>query len=184
MLIPRTNIKITHFLFIVLCFSLFNSSEAKTYTNATPLPEFTNTKTDEWFNSVPLKLSDIKGKVVLLDFWTYGCWNCYRSFPWMHELEEKLAPEDFQVIGIHTPEFGHEKVANNVAEKIKQFKLKHPVMMDNNFVYWNSLNNRYWPTFYLIDKKGQLRYSHIGETHSGDRNAQAIEAEILQLLNE
>ena len=110
------------------------------------MPEFTNNKPEQWFNSKPLKRAELKGKVVLLDVWTYGCWNCYRSFPWLNELEARFSSDKFQVIGIHTPEFDREKDASNVAKKIKKFKLHHPVMMDNDFAYWNALGNRYWPS--------------------------------------
>ena len=148
-----------------------------------PLPEFSGQPSD-WLNSSALKKSDLKGKVVLLDFWTFGCWNCYRSFPWLNDLEKRYQSEDFIVIGIHTPEFEHEKVRANVESKIAEFKLKHPVMMDNDFTYWRSLNNRFWPAFYIIDKKGMVRGNFIGETHKGDGNALNIEKMIKMLLAE
>lgn len=149
-----------------------------------PMPEFTNQDAEQWFNSKPLRRADLQGKVVLLDVWTYECWNCYRSFPWLHDLEERFKDEDFQVIGIHTPEFARERKVGNVAAAIKKFELEHPVMMDNEFAYWNALNNRFWPAFYLIDKRGNLRYLHVGETHKGDRRAVAIERDINTLLRE
>lgn len=88
------------------------------------------------------------------------------------------------MIGIHTPEFEHEHNRENVVSNVEKFNLEHPVMMDNNFAYWKALNNRYWPTFYLIDKKGNLRYRFIGETHAGDKNANAIDEAIQLLLDE
>ena len=148
-----------------------------------PLPEF-NGQTEDWLNSKPLNVADLQGKVVLLDFWTFGCWNCYRSFPWLNDLEQRLHPKGLQVIGIHTPEFEHEKNRENIIKKINEFKLPHPVMMDNDFRYWKAMNNRYWPTFYLVDKQGNIRASFIGETHKGDTNAQQIEQMITQLLKE
>ena len=169
---------------LVLLLGVCGSGQAKTYEEKPPLPEFSNFNPKHWFNSPPLKKADLKGKVVLIDVWTFDCWNCYRSFPWLHELEEKFAAKDFQVIGIHTPEFSHEKQPQNVADKITQFKLQHPVMMDNNFAYWKALRNRYWPAFYLVDKQGRLRFSYIGETHSGDLNATAMEYQIEQMLKE
>ncbi len=186
MLKPVIHTKVRNFCLLIFMFSLgfFSLSQAKPLSIQTPLPEFTNTNPAHWFNSRPLKRSDLKGKVILLDFWTYGCWNCYRSFPWLNELESELSQNEFQVIGIHTPEFSHEKVAGNVAKKIREFELHHPVMMDNDFSYWNVLKNQYWPSFYLIDKHGRLRFAHIGETHSGDHNAKAMESEIRQLLKE
>lgn len=173
--------RINYFLIVLSLFLFVSVNQVKA---SAEMPEFSNHNSDEWFNSKPLKRHDLKGKVILLDVWTYGCWNCYRSFPWLNELEAKFSSDVFQVIGIHTPEFDSEKKPNNVAEKIKQFKLHHPVMMDNDFAYWKSLNNRYWPSFYVIDKRGQVRFKHVGETHSGDRNATNIESEIRQLLLE
>lgn len=102
----------------------------------------------------------------------------------MRELEQGLAGEAFTVIGIHTPEFSHERVRANVKAKIDEFELHHPVMMDNNFTYWHMMGNKYWPTFYLIDKQGQVRSIYIGETHTGSRQAEAIEKDIQELLRE
>ena len=148
-----------------------------------PLPAF-STNSDDWINSEPVSAAELKGKVVLLDFWTFDCWNCYRSFPWLNELEQQFSEQDFVVIGIHTPEFDHEKKRDNVVRKISEFKLHHPVMMDNNFSYWKAMNNRYWPTIYLVDKQGLIRARFIGETHKGDANAVAIERTIKMLLAE
>ena len=149
-----------------------------------PMPEFTSTDASGWFNSPPLKTADLRGRVVLIDVWTYGCWNCYRSFPWLNALEKRLADRDFTVIGIHSPEFEHERDPARVAAKIEEFGLHHPVMMDNDFAYWQALRNRYWPAFYLVDKKGVIRHLHVGETHEGDARAQRIEEQILSLLAE
>ncbi|MEM7016807.1 MAG: redoxin family protein [Pseudomonadota bacterium] len=149
-----------------------------------PAPAFTQTSPDAWLNSEPLTLEQLRGKVVLLDFWTFDCWNCYRSFPWLKSLEAKYKVQGLQVIGIHTPEFKHEKVRANVEKKIKQFGIHHPVMMDNDFGYWRAMGNRYWPAFYLIDKKGVVRALYVGETHVGDRRSQAIETWVKVLLAE
>ncbi|WP_261842470.1 redoxin family protein [Aliamphritea ceti] len=149
-----------------------------------PAPALTQTDPQAWLNSEPLSLQDLSGKVVLLDFWTFDCWNCYRSFPWLNALEKTFAGESFTVLGIHTPEFDHEKVRDNVAEKIKEFELHHPVMMDNDFAYWRAMGNRYWPAFYLLDKQGRVRSVYIGETHANTAQANAIEADIRQLLAE
>ena len=149
-----------------------------------PAPEFTQSSQEGWINSEPLTLSQLKGKVVMLDFWTFDCWNCYRSFPWMREMEQRLADEAFTVIGIHSPEFSHERVRANVEAKVKQFKLHHPVMMDNDFGYWQAMGNRYWPAFYILDKQGQVRSVYIGETHADTPQAKQIEADIRKLLEE
>jgi len=151
---------------------------------AKPAPEFTQTSQEAWLGSEPLSISDLRGKVVLLDFWTFSCWNCYRSFPWLNALETKFKDKDFQVIGIHSPEFDREKDRDAVAANINKFKLKHPSMMDNDFAYWRAMGNRYWPTFYLIDKRGFIRHVFIGETHEGDARAKQVESAINQLLDE
>ena len=147
-------------------------------------PEFTHSLDSEWINSGPLTLADLRGKVVLLDFWTFDCWNCYRSFPWLKALEARLSDRDFTVIGVHTPEFDHERIRANIEKKVEEFGLRHPVMIDNDFSYWRSMGNRYWPAFYLIDKRGAVRAVFVGETHEGDRQALKIENAILELLDE
>lgn len=148
------------------------------------LPQFSQQQPQDWINSKPLKLSDLRGKVVLIDFWTFDCWNCYKSFPWLLDLEQRLGSKGLQVIGVHTPEFEHEKVRANVVAKVKEFGLHHPVMLDNEFTYWRTMNNKYWPAFYIVDAQGKVRGRFIGETHEGDRNAVAMEKLINELLNE
>lgn len=151
---------------------------------AAPAPAFTHTDPADWLNSAPLTWEGLRGKVVLMDFWTFECWNCYRSFPWMNDLEARLQPLGLQVIGVHTPEFEHEKVRENVAAKAAEFGLRHPIMLDNDFSYWRAMNNRYWPAFYLVDRQGRIRAAFYGETHAGDRRARRIEQLARQLLAE
>lgn len=150
----------------------------------TPAPAFTHSEENEWLNSAPLTWDDLRGKVVLVDFWTFDCWNCYRSFPWLKAMETRLEPGGLQVIGVHTPEFDHERIRENVEAKTREFGLHHPVMIDNDFSYWRALENRYWPAFYIFDKQGRLRATFVGETHEGDRQAREIEAVIKDLLKE
>jgi len=174
-----------HFLRCLSAFLLFFTFSSSAMSKAVnQAPEFTHKQASAWINSKPLQLADLKGKVVMLDIWSYGCWNCYRSFPWTNDLEHRLKDKDFVVIGVHAPEFDHERDRNKVVAKAKEFKLHHPIMMDNDFSYWNALGNQYWPTFYLIDKQGRLRAKFFGETHKGDRNARKIEASIEFLLRE
>lgn len=149
-----------------------------------PLPEFTQSAAQAWLNSSPLKKEDLLGKVVLIDFWTFDCWNCYRSFPWLHEVEDKFNSKGLQVIGIHSPEFAHEHERPRLEKKAEKYKLEHPIMMDNDFAYWKLMKNQYWPAFYLVDKQGVVRQRFIGETHSGGNQAKRIEAVIEQLLAE
>ncbi|GAA6135240.1 hypothetical protein NBRC116188_20300 [Oceaniserpentilla sp. 4NH20-0058] len=152
--------------------------------NPFPLPEFTQTEQNQWLKSKPLNVEELKGKVLLVDIWTFACWNCYRSFPWLNQLEASLHNQDFQVIGIHTPEFDYEKKRSAVLAKMSEFELDHPVMMDNDFKYWKRLNNQYWPTYYLVDKKGMVRYRFIGETHANTNKAAQISSAIAILLKE
>ena len=168
---------------LILILALFTVACAQAV-DQRPLPEFTTADATEWFNSPPLKVADLRGRVVLIDVWTFGCWNCYRSFPWLNALEKRLAGRDFTVVGIHSPEFDHERDPERVAAKIREFELHHPVMMDNDFAYWQALRNRYWPAFYLVDKEGVIRHLHVGETHEGDARARRIEEQILSLLAE
>jgi thiol-disulfide isomerase/thioredoxin len=149
-----------------------------------PAPEFTHRNAEEWINSAALMLKDLRGKVVLIDFWTFDCWNCYRSFPWLHTLEDRYGKRGLQVIGVHTPEFAYEKVRANIERKVKEFKLTHPIMIDNDFSYWNAMKNSVWPAFFVLDKQGRIRKVVVGETHVGDSRAKTIEAEIEKLLSE
>lgn len=152
--------------------------------DAPPLPEFAQSKPEAWLNSAPLRVADFNGKVLLLDFWTFDCVNCYRSIPWLKEVEARYGAKGLRVVGVHTPEFAHEKVPANVAKKVAEFGIKHPVMLDADNYYWDALGNKYWPAFYLVDKKGRLRALFVGEVHSGDRQAIAIEGAITTLLKE
>lgn len=151
---------------------------------AVPAAEFTHTAESEWINSPPLTLAELRGSVVLLDFWTFDCWNCYRSIPWLQSVEQRFAGRGLRAIGVHTPEFDHEKVRANVEAKVREFNIGHPVMLDNDFSYWRALGNRYWPAFYLIDRRGAIRAIYVGETHAGDRQAAAIESLLGELLDE
>ncbi len=161
-----------------------NPAHAFDYEGRPAAPEFTHNRTQDWINSSPLKLSDLRGQVVLLDIWTYDCWNCYRSFPWLTSLEKRLEGQAFLVVGVHTPEFERERSRENVAQKVAEFELHHPIMLDNDYSFWNALSNRYWPTFYLIDKQGRMVKRFIGETHADSDRAKSIEHAITLLLNE
>ena len=121
------------------------------------LPEST------WINSSPHNLSDFQGSVVLLEFWTYGCINCRNTIPTLNEWQKKYSGKDFALIRVHTPEFDGEKSARNVRENIARLHIRYPVVTDNDYLTWESYHQQYWPTIYLIDKKGIVRYVHVGE---------------------
>ena len=147
-------------------------------------PEFTHQEAGDWINSEPLAMAELRGQVMLIDFWTFDCWNCYRSFPWLNDLHERYQDDGLVVIGVHSPEFPHEHDRGRVAAKASEFGLEHPIMIDNDFSYWRAMGNRYWPAFYLIDKQGRVRDVFLGETHAGDARAKAIEAKVTELLEE
>jgi thiol-disulfide isomerase/thioredoxin len=170
--------------FLLLIFLLAPLANASPIAGMPQMPQFTGQQPQHWLNSPPLRREDVHGKVVLIDVWTFGCWNCYRSIPWLQAVERKFAGRPFQVIGIHSPEFAYEKNRARLAARIAEFRIGYPVMMDNDLAYWNALHNRYWPAFYLVDKQGRLRFVHVGETHAGDRQAQRIDGEIDRLLAE
>lgn len=116
-----------------------------------------------WFNSEPLTLQGLRGKVVLIDFWTYSCINCQRTLPYLRAWNEKYKDKGLVIIGVHSPEFEFEKSQKNVLQALTDFKLEYPIVQDNNFATWRAYNNRYWPAKYFIDKEGYIRYSHFGE---------------------
>lgn len=116
-----------------------------------------------WFNSDPLTLAELKGKVVIIDFWTYSCINCQRTLPYLRDWNEKYKDKGLVIIGVHAPEFEFEKSDKNVTQAIKDFQLTYPIIQDNDFATWRAYNNRYWPAKYFIDKEGYIRYSHFGE---------------------
>ena len=116
-----------------------------------------------WINSDPLMLEQLKGKVVLIDFWTYTCINCIRTQPYLNAWYGKYKDKGLVIIGVHAPEFAFEKVLKNVQNAVIDAKIKYPVALDNNFKTWNAYENKFWPAKYLIDKNGQVRYTHFGE---------------------
>lgn len=116
-----------------------------------------------WFNSEPLTLAELKGKVVIIDFWTYSCINCQRTLPYLRQWYEKYKDKGLVIIGVHSPEFEFEKNPKNVAQAIKDFNLAYPIVQDNDFATWRAYDNHYWPAKYFIDKEGQIRHTHFGE---------------------
>ena len=116
-----------------------------------------------WLNSPPLTSAELRGKVVLVDFWTYSCINCIRTIPYVRAWAEKYKDQGLVVIGVHAPEFAFEKNVDNVKKAIGDFKIGYPVAIDNDYRIWRAFENNYWPAHYLIDAKGQIRYQHFGE---------------------
>ena len=116
-----------------------------------------------WLNSAPIHLSDLKGKVVIVEFWTFGCYNCRNVEPYVKAWHGKYAGRGLVVIGVHSPEFSYEHDLDKVASYMNQHDIRFPVPIDNDFATWNRYGNRYWPAMYLIDKQGVIRYVRIGE---------------------
>lgn len=132
-----------------------------------------------WINSKPLTIAGLKGKVVLVDFWTYSCINCIRTQPYLNKWYDRYKKDGFEILGIHAPEFAFEKVTKNVRGAVKAANILYPVALDNNFATWNAYENQYWPAKYLIDKDGKVRLTHFGEG-----NYPETEAAIQALLRE
>jgi thiol-disulfide isomerase/thioredoxin len=116
-----------------------------------------------YINTNQTKLSDLKGKVVLVDFWTYSCINCIRTLPYLVDWNQKYSDKGLVIVGIHSPEFEFEKNLDNVKQAVTRFGIKYPVLLDNDHGTWNAYQNSYWPRKYLVDSEGYIRYDHIGE---------------------
>jgi cytochrome c biogenesis protein CcdA/thiol-disulfide isomerase/thioredoxin len=116
-----------------------------------------------WFNSKPLSLTDLRGKVVLVDFWTYSCINCLRTLPHLEAWDRAYRSKGLVIVGVHTPEFAFEHDVGNVGEAIRRLGVRYPVAMDNDYATWNAYSNQYWPADYLVDQSGQVRDIHFGE---------------------
>ncbi len=132
-----------------------------------------------WFNSPPLAMRQLRGRVVLVEFWDYTCVNCIRTLPYVKEWHARYKEKGLTVIGVHTPEFLFARYETNVERGIEEFGLTYPVVVDSNNELWEAFANRYWPTKYLIDGEGYLRYAHFGEGAY-----QETEATIQELLRE
>jgi cytochrome c biogenesis protein CcdA/thiol-disulfide isomerase/thioredoxin len=117
----------------------------------------------QWLNSAPLSAQDLRGKVVLVDFWTFGCINCRNALPYVREWHRKYKDQGLVVVGVHTPEFAYEKDLANVRKAVSDLNVGFPVAVDNNFAIWRAFNNRYWPAHYFVDAAGNIRFHHFGE---------------------
>jgi cytochrome c biogenesis protein CcdA/thiol-disulfide isomerase/thioredoxin len=124
-------------------------------------PEFQ--EIDRWFNSKPLTLASLRGKVVLIDFWTYSCINCLRTLPYVKRWAATYRRAGLVVVGVHTPEFAFEHVPANVERAVRSLGVDYPVALDNGYETWSAWGNQYWPAKYLVDRQGHVRYAHFGE---------------------
>lgn len=142
-----------------------------------PAPDFRGI--EGWINSEPLSLEELQGQVVLVDFWTYSCVNCIRTFPYLKEWHQKYSGYGLVIVGVHTPEFGFEELRENVEAAAESHGLEYPIAQDNDYRTWNAYSNNAWPAKYLIDRQGNLRYHHFGEGSYAE-----TEEVIRQLLSE
>ena len=130
-------------------------------TPAATAPEFVGI--NHWINSPPLAMEQLRGKVVLVEFWTYSCINCIRVMPHVKQWHDAYKDDGLVVVGVHTPEYGYEKNLGNLQAAVKRFGIKYPVAQDNGYRTWNAYGNRYWPALYLVDRQGRVVYRHFGE---------------------
>ena len=145
-------------------------SSVRSSADARPAPELTGL--GQWFNSPPLTLRSLRGKVVLVDFWTFSCINCVRTIPGLRALYERYKPFGLEIVGVHSPEFGFEKVPKNVEDAAKRLRVTWPVAMDNNLLTWRAFDNHYWPATYFVDRAGKIRYDHVGEGDEAEQETQ------------
>jgi thiol-disulfide isomerase/thioredoxin len=133
----------------------------------------------QWLNSPPLTTVGLRGKVVVIDFWTYSCINCLRALPYVQAWADKYKASGLVVIGVHSPEFAFERDTPNVAAAVKDLKISYPVAVDSNLVIWNAFKNEYWPAHYFVDADGRVRHHHFGEGNydESERVIQALLAE-------
>jgi thiol-disulfide isomerase/thioredoxin len=124
-------------------------------------PEFSGA--GPWLNSAPLTMASLRGKVVLIDFWTYSCINCLRTLPYLAKWYDAYKDKGFVIIGIHTPEFAFERVTRNVEAAIGRYNIKYPVVQDNDYRMWKAYDNHYWPADFLVDQRGKIVDEHFGE---------------------
>ncbi len=148
----------------------------------TAAPEFTRRQPASWLNSVPLTLEGLRGRVVLVEFWTFDCINCRRTLPWLKAMQARYHDQGLIVIGVHSPEFEHERGAANVREAVIRLGISYPVMLDADHAYWRAIGNRYWPAFYLVGREGRIEATAIGELHEGTSRADGFEQRIRELL--
>lgn len=158
-------------------FSLVHPPRGHEFTSPHPAPGFHGIGT--WLNTAPLTLEELRGKVVLVDFWTYGCVNCLRHLPHVRAWHEKYRAQGLVVVGVHTPEFAHERSTAHLQEAVRRLQITHAVAQDNDYATWRAFGNQAWPADYLIDRNGRLVYMHYGEGDYDDmgRRIEALLAE-------
>jgi peroxiredoxin len=139
----------------------------------------------EWINAEPTTLKSLRGKVVVLHFWTFGCINCQRNLPYYNRWRKDFSQDELEIVGVHTPESAHEGNPRSVAAQVKQLGIKYPVAIDNDRTAWKAYKNRYWPSIYLIDRAGRVRFRWDGELEFADAGGdKRLRSKIKELLAE
>ena len=123
----------------------------------------TELSTGDWINSAPLKLQDLRGRVVLIEFWTFGCINCRNTLPFIKSWHDRYQDKGLTVVGVHSPEFDEERDVEKVRSEVASLGIHYPVVTDNDYQTWNAYNVEAWPTAFLLDKQGRIRWKHVGE---------------------
>ena len=136
-----------------------SSSEYESSASATA-PELA---TGDWINSEPLKLKDLRGRVVLIEFWTFGCYNCRNTLPHIKDWDNRYREKGLTVIGVHSPEFAEERIVENLRAQVVSLGINYPVVSDNDYQTWNAYDVYAWPTLFLLDKQGRIRWMRVGE---------------------
>lgn len=169
---------------VALTVGVLAATSAAATASALQVPEFTHNDAASWINTTtPLSLTALRGRVVLLEFWTFDCVNCLRSLPWLKSLAERHLQEGLVVVGVHTPELAEERVDANVRAAVRRLGVAFPVMLDRDYSYWSALHNQYWPAYYLVGKDGTLADVIVGEMHEGEPRAVALERRVRSLLS-
>jgi thiol-disulfide isomerase/thioredoxin len=162
-------------------FALLRAAPRVTIPAGTRAPMIEN---ETWLNSPRLTPKDLEGKVVVVEFWTFACINCIRTVPAVRRLHETYAPKGVVVIGVHSPELDEEKDLANVKQAVEKQGITWPVAIDDDFRTWRAFENRYWPAIYVVDRKGVVRYSHVGELHVDTGRWREVVSTIDRLLAE
>jgi len=143
-----------------LLLSPFGSSTEYMSSESAVAPELA---AGEWINSEPLKLKDLQGRVVLIEFWTFGCINCRNTLPFVKGWHDRYGGKGLTIIGVHSPEFAEERDVDNLRREVVSLGIRYPVVSDNDYQTWNAYKVEAWPTTFLVDKQGRIRWMHVGE---------------------
>lgn len=138
----------------------FGSSTAFKSSESVAAPDLAS---GNWINSEPLKLKDLRGRVVLIEFWTFGCINCRNTLPFIKSWHDRYQDKGLTIVGVHSPEFDEERDVEKVRSEVASLGIHYPVVTDNDYQTWNAYNVEAWPTMFLLDKQGRIRWKHVGE---------------------